>query len=91
MMEEVPPGLSLFEGMCRSGMTYQELWLRQVSVGGIAGDLEVEAYVLGLLTPDGHQHDVLAQAINEYFLERGEDHPVGYSESPIGGWVPPFN
>lgn len=90
MIEGVPTGLSLFEGMCRSGMTYQELWLRQVSVGGIAGDLEVEAYVLGLLTPDRHQHDVLAQAINEYFLERGEDHPVSYSEFPIGGWAPPF-
>jgi hypothetical protein len=91
MTEGVPTGLSLFEGMSLSGMTYQELWLRQVSVGGIAGDLEVEAYVLGLLTPDRHQHDVLAQAINEFFLERGADHPVSYAESPIGGWAPPFN
>lgn len=88
-MMEPSSGLSLFEGMCRSGMTYQELWLRQVSVGGIAGDLEVEAYVLGLLAPDRHQHDVLAQAINEYFIERGGNHPVSYSESLIRGWSPP--
>lgn len=33
-MMDLPTGLSLFEGMSLSGMTYQELWLRQVSVGG---------------------------------------------------------
>ena len=36
--------------------------LRQLSVGGDAGRLEVEAYVLGLLAADTFQHDLLAQA-----------------------------
>jgi hypothetical protein len=72
------PDLSLQDGLARSGMTFNELWLRQLSVGGNAGRLEVEAYVLGLLTVDPFQHDVLAQAINEYFIERDRDHPVGY-------------
>jgi hypothetical protein len=71
-------GLNLRQGLSRSGMTYEELWLRQVALGGPAGRLEVEAYVLGLLHIDPYQHDVLAQAINESFLERGEDHPVSY-------------
>ena len=72
--------LSLQEGMSRSGMPYEELWLRQVALGGSAGRLEVEAYVLGLLVADPYQHDLLAQALNECFLERGEDHPVRYSD-----------
>jgi hypothetical protein len=72
-------GLSLRDGMDLSGMTYDELWIRQVSVGGTAGEVEVEAYVLGLLDSDDFQHDLLAQALNEYFLERGQDHPVGYT------------
>ena len=70
--------LNLQEGMSRSGMPYEELWLRQVALGGSAGRLEVEAYVLGLLVAEAYQHDLLAQALNECFLERGEDHPVGY-------------
>jgi hypothetical protein len=72
------PDLSLEDGMVRSGMAYQDLWLRQVGLGGEAGRLEVEAYVLGLLEVDPYQHDLLAQSLNEHFLEIGEDHPVGY-------------
>ena len=75
--------LTLSAGMTRSGMTYYELWLRQVSLGGVAGALEVEAYILGLLAPDRYQHDVLAQAINEHFIDEGGDHPVGYSSDPV--------
>jgi hypothetical protein len=72
------PGLSLQEGMSRMGMTFSELWLRQLELGGSAGAVEVEAYVLGLLVTDHYQHDLLAQALNESCLERGGDHPVAY-------------
>lgn len=82
-MTEDGPGLTLQEGMSRSGMSFTELWLRQLGIGGEAGRLEVEAYVLGLLVVDPHQHDVLAQALNEHFIEQDRDHPVGYwSEIP---------
>ena len=75
------PELSLEAGMARSEMTFEELWLRQVAVGGQAAALEIEAYVLGLLRVDNLQYDIIAQALNEHFVERGEDHPVGYSEA----------
>jgi hypothetical protein len=71
---------NLESALIRSGLTYQELWWRQVSVGGDASPLELEAYVLGLLHLDPHQYDVIAQAFNEHFLDLGEDHPVPYSE-----------
>jgi hypothetical protein len=77
-MTQDGPKLSLQDGLARSGMTFTELWIRQLGVGGDAGRLEVEAYVLGLLTVDAFQHNLLAQAINEYFLEHHRDHPVGY-------------
>ncbi len=73
-------GISLLEGMTKSGMTYDELWLRHIAVSGTASKMEVEAYVLGLLVPDAHQHNLIAQAMNEFFLDIGEDHPVGYQE-----------
>ena len=72
--------LKLKAGLARSGLTYHELWWRQVAVGGDAGPLELEAYLLGLLDLDPHQYDVIAQALNEHFLDLGQDHPVPYSE-----------
>jgi hypothetical protein len=79
------PVLSLEDGLSLSGMSMNEFWIRQVSVGGTAGSLETEAYVLGLLIPDPHQYDVLAQALNEHFVERGQDHPVGYWDATVRG------
>lgn len=75
-------GLDLAAGMALSRLTFAELWLRQVSVGGVAGALEVEAYVLGVLLPDRHSHDVIAQALNEHFLDVGMVYPVDYWSSP---------
>jgi hypothetical protein len=71
-------GLDLAEGLALSGLSFNELWLRQVSVGGIAGALEVEAYVLGVLHADRHSHDVIAQALNEHFLDVGQGYPINY-------------
>jgi hypothetical protein len=79
------PGLSLQDGLEQSGMSIDELWLRQVSVGGNAGSLETEAYLVGLLVADPHQYDLLAQALNEHFVELGQDHPVGYWSAAVGG------
>jgi hypothetical protein len=75
--------LDLPAGMQASEMTYQELWLRYIAVSGDAGELELEAYVLGLLTPDAYQYNLIAQALNEHFIDRGEDHPVGYWDEVI--------
>lgn len=76
-------GISLQDGMRLSGMSYRELWLRHIAVSGTQGELELEAYVLDLLVPDDHQHNLIAQAINEYFIERGQDHPVAYRETAV--------
>jgi hypothetical protein len=76
------PDLSLFEGLQRSGMTPAELWIAYYAVGGDAAELEVEAYALGLLTPDDYQHNLIAQALNEYFLDQHEGHPVRYRNLP---------
>jgi hypothetical protein len=73
--------IALEAGLIRSGLSYQELWWRQVAVGGDASPLELEAYLLGLLGMSRHQHNVIAQALNEHFLDLGQDHPMPYSES----------
>lgn len=77
-MHSSTPKLSLVDGLALSGLSYEELWLHQISVGGVAGRLETEAYVLGLLAPDAHQHNVIAHALNECLIEQGRSSSVGY-------------
>lgn len=72
-------GLSLPDGYDLSGMTTREAYLRYIAVGGVTDEMQTEAHLLGLLDPGGHEHNVLAQAVNEHFIDLGQDHPVGYS------------
>jgi hypothetical protein len=72
-------GLSLIQGFRRSGLDLTELWLRQVAVGGIAGELELEAYLCAALLPDALQHDTIALALNEYLRESTAADPVRYA------------
>ncbi len=76
-------GFSLSDGWDLSGLTLAELWLRYLAVGGTASRARVEAYARGLLCPDSHQHNMIAQAINEAFIELGEEHPVSYQDIPV--------
>jgi hypothetical protein len=76
-------GFSLSDGWDLSGLTLAELWLRYLAVGGTASRARVEAYARGLLCPDSHQHNMIAQAINESFIELGEDHSVSYQDIPV--------
>lgn len=82
-MDKPGAGFSLSDGWDLSGLTITELWLRYLAVGGTASPVRLAAYARGLLRPDSHQHNMIAQAINEYFFDRGEDHPVSYRDIPI--------
>jgi hypothetical protein len=61
-------------------LTHGELYLRYFELGGMSSALEVEAFCYGALQPDAHDHDVIAHAINERFVELGGNHPVPYSD-----------
>ena len=76
-------GFSLADGWDLSGLTLIELWLRYLALGGTASPDRVEAYARGQLRPDSYQHNMIAQAINEHFTDRGEDHPVSYQDIPL--------
>jgi hypothetical protein len=63
-----------------AGLSHSELWLRYFELGGMSTALQVEAYLYGALQPSTHDHDVLAHALNERFVELGRGHPVPYSD-----------
>lgn len=64
-----------------AGLTHGELWLRYFGLGGMSTALQVEAFCCGALSPSAHDHDVVAHALNERFVELGGNHPVAYSEN----------
>jgi hypothetical protein len=61
-------------------LTHAELWLRYFELGGMSSATEVEAYLYGALQATDHDHDIIAHALNERFVELGGDHPVPYSD-----------
>lgn len=53
----------------RAQLTLDELWVRYFAFGGVAGRVEVEAYLLGMVSLDPGQRDMLAHAVNERLAE----------------------
>jgi hypothetical protein len=62
-------------------LTHGELWLRYFELGGMSTGLQLEAFLCGALLPTRHDHDVIAHALNERFVELGGNHPVPYAEA----------
>ncbi len=63
-----------------AALSHGELWLRYFELGGMSSGLQLEAYCYGALEPSRHDHDVIAHALNERFVELGGNHPVPYVE-----------
>ena len=62
-----------------AGLSLDELWLRYFELGGMSTPVELEAHLYGALTASDHNHDLIAHALNERFVELGGNHPVPYS------------
>ncbi len=67
-----------------AALSHGELWLRYFELGGMSTGLQLEAYCYGALEPSRHDHDVIAHALNERFVELGGNHPVPYIEDTRG-------
>lgn len=78
MTERAIDELNTFRQEAR--LSHGELWLRYFELGGMSTGLELEAFLYGMLLPSAHDHDVIAHAINERFVELGGNHPVAYSQ-----------
>ena len=68
-----------------AGLTHGELWLRYFELGGMSTAFQLEAYLFGALQPSSHDHNVIAHALNERFVELGGNHPVPYDDEGSAG------
>lgn len=53
--------------------------MRYFELGGMSSALELQAILYGALRASAHDHDVIAHALNERFVELGGNHPVPYA------------
>ena len=63
----------------RAELSVQQLWLEYMSFSGLAGLVEVEAYLYGLMPLDSYQEDKLAHAVNERLDDLYREARVPYS------------
>jgi hypothetical protein len=78
-METLGGGAALAIGLAISELSTQELWIEYVALSGCHSEQELVLYLNGLTEWSPFEHDVAAQALNEYFTARGMDHPVAYA------------
>ena len=59
----------LREALNQAGLGVPQLWMKYFSIGGEAGEYEVDAYLNGSLSLPSLQRDILAHAANELIDE----------------------
>lgn len=73
-------GDALRLGFDFSGMSPSELWASYFSMGGNLTQDEVLAAIYEGSTLTANDHNMLAQALNEHFIDVGLDHLVPYHD-----------
>lgn len=77
--------LALQRGLRDSGWTISQLWTAAVGIGGGFHRHDIEDISAGQRPATPAEHDILASALNEYFVDRGQDHPVAlWRDLPAG-------
>jgi hypothetical protein len=61
-------------------ISLDELWWRCFALGTMNTESELEAFLRGAARPTRHEYNVIAVAMNEYFLEVGFAQFVPYIE-----------
>lgn len=80
-MSEQKGGISFDQARQRAQLSPAELWWAYFALGGTATPLDLEAILAGTETASRIDHDLLAQALNERFVDYGQNHPVPYWDS----------
>jgi len=62
-----------------SDLDIEELWIAYFGLGGSMSMDELIDLLKGRREVSDHEHDMVAQALNDYFTAKGQDHPVSYS------------
>jgi hypothetical protein len=59
-------------------LTREELWVDYVGLGGVAGIDALTGYLAGATELGRLEHNTIAHALNERYVDLGRNHPVPY-------------
>lgn len=81
-MSEHTTRFGLRDGMDLAGIEPGELWWHYSAIGGAGSEAWLAGAVHGTAPCPDDEHDLIAQALNEAFLDRGvSTFPVGYARA----------
>ena len=60
------------------GLSYLDLWVDYFSLGGNLDAGQLTDYLRGQRDLSVSEHNVVVHALNEVFVDRGENHPLAY-------------
>lgn len=69
-------GATLRHALQLTGWTLDELWIAATGIGGALSRGDVKAIAAGHRAASRSEHDVLAAALNDWFVDHQQDHPV---------------
>jgi hypothetical protein len=72
--------MALRAGLSLSDLDLDQLWAGYVGLGGAMSHGELRAALDGSREITDHEHDTIAQALNDHFTAKGQNHPVSYSD-----------
>ena len=65
-------------------MATVDVWFAYFALGGMEPPRVIDKIFDGSVVPSDADYDLLAQALNERFMDRGGDHPVPYWDEMSG-------
>jgi len=71
---------SIKQGFQHSELTVYDAWVNYFSLGGTATYGQVRAFLVNEGPLEIAEQRVLAQSLNEVFIDEGRDHPVPYPD-----------
>jgi hypothetical protein len=74
------PDATLRAAIAHAEMSFPALWAGYFALGGMANPDELRLIIDGTDVPSHYDYDLIAQTINEAFLDQGGDHPVPYAD-----------
>ena len=60
------------------GLSFHDLWIRYIGLGGNHDAFTVRSHVLGAIPLSDHDHDHIVIALNEAFGDVGVHAPIAY-------------
>lgn len=70
--------ITLAEGQRELQMSDDELWTRCLAIHSDLTPEQIRQHIDDDECPHPREHNIIAQALNDAFVELGQDHPVGY-------------